>query len=307
MLKQPVPVFIPKPKLIIQKRKTPAAESKSLAPMPRISPLVEDDKEKHVQCPYCHADLTSNEAPVLPSAVQEALDAIRAADAAHAARRAQMIREGKFVDARDKDRKVHPHAKFRFCQLHTLELETKPLAAKHGYPVVLDRDALAASVRKSEKDLKAIIDRELDSQFREKAEQLYTQMSVHKVRNQESVMARFHEYLPGYYGPQGAEVIMNELQAMFLTKPVYLTKEKAHPQLPSEYVQQVLVPEAAARAIQRDRGISYDRAVATMHDTQDMGSKLFPIIESDNDASDAEDDANRDENDTDHDQDDESD
>lgn len=58
------------------------------------------------------------------------------------------------------------------------------------------------------------------------------------------------------------------LAAMFIESQ-FLTPERAHPQKPVEYIQQVLIPETAMRLIQEDRSILQQRDV-TLEEAQEV-------------------------------------
>lgn len=58
-------------------------------------------------------------------------------------------------------------------------------------------------------------------------------------------------YKTGYYGSKGSAVIQDALSTMFLHTGM-LTNALTTPQLPLEYLQQVLVPEAALVLIRQD-------------------------------------------------------
>ncbi|CAB4401839.1 unnamed protein product [Rhizophagus irregularis] len=55
---------------------------------------------------------------------------------------------------------------------------------------------------------------------------------------------------PGYYGPCDAIVIAETLRKLFIDTKI-LTKSLTIPQIPMEYLQEVLIPEAAVRLIQK--------------------------------------------------------
>ena len=103
-------------------------------------------------------------------------------------------------------------------------------------------------------------------------------------------MNRFQHSLPGYYGPKGAAVILGVLTKMYLNTG-YLKKHLVSPQLPLEFLQQVMVPEAGFRLIRQDitdpnnvvPGLT-EKAKEMMLDSIDYGSAIFPADGIDDDS-----------------------
>ncbi|CAB5369155.1 unnamed protein product [Rhizophagus irregularis] len=75
-----------------------------------------------------------------------------------------------------------------------------------------------------------------------------------------NLMSRIESFQPGYYGPRGAIVIAETLRKLFIDTKI-LTKSLTIPQTPMEYLQEVLIPEAAVRLIQEDKDITAEKAV----------------------------------------------
>ncbi|KAI9467540.1 hypothetical protein BDB00DRAFT_865035 [Zychaea mexicana] len=95
----------------------------------------------------------------------------------------------------------------------------------------------------------------------------YSQHSRSVAQSVFARMARAEKILPGYYGPRGMQIIMDSANTA--------------PMPPLQFVQQILVPEMAARLIQEDKNVSYDDAVDIMKKSAKFGSAVNPTIDSD--------------------------
>lgn len=85
--------------------------------------------------------------------------------------------------------------KFRFCQLHTLELNIKPDGIKSGFPVDLDFTGLGTRVESLVPALTQVINGDVNSPYRDIALAAYKDMGVHKARSAMGVMSRFEKTL----------------------------------------------------------------------------------------------------------------
>ncbi|ORZ24630.1 hypothetical protein BCR42DRAFT_403336 [Absidia repens] len=260
----------------------------------RIHEDMETDSKSKTQCPYCHESLTIDSKDInnaddqlpatLPPILQLELDKINVAEKKyHEERKGQ-----KHLDDLPKRRFVSNMDQFRFCQLHILELKVKPEGIRLGYPIDLDFTELGKRVESLRPELERVINGKIDSTYRNIALAAYKDMGLHKARNTMGVLARFEKTLPGYYGPKGASIIMSKLNDILLHTG-FLTKDKTYPQLPLEYIQQVLVPEAGWRLIQEDlikKGCYDDinmhgadqmkeKAMETMTYSVDFGIKMY--------------------------------
>lgn len=93
---------------------------------------------------------------------------------------------------------------------------------------------------------------------------------------------------PGYYGSKGSSKIVEVLVKMFIETQI-LTHESARPQVPIEYIQQVLVPETGVRLILEDRRdgvggggegegeLTVEEAQAIMLDSVEFGNYVHDI------------------------------
>ncbi len=75
------------------------------------------------------------------------------------------------------------------------------------------------------------------------------------------------------------------LASMFIESQI-LTPERAHPQKPVEYIQQVLIPETAMRLIQQDRSalqqrdVTLEEAQAVMTHSVEFGGYVHDVEQS---------------------------
>ncbi|KAI9308622.1 RTC4-like domain-containing protein [Cunninghamella echinulata] len=262
-----------------------------------VSKLIELDdtdsmmeSKKVIKCPYCHDILNNDSSVLLPKVLQEALDKIKNADQQYDDYRKQE----NYHNDLPKRRRVTNMDQFTFCQLHQLELKIKPEGIKKGYPIDIDFIQLETRVKNLHSEILKLINQETSCHFRTLAIKAYSKFGKHKARNTISVMNRFEDTLPGYYGPKGAAIMMNTLTTMFLHTGI-ITKEKVQPQLPVEYIQQVLVPETGLLLIQEDinnskilnkgaeqllEGLSSQKlkhhALSIMTDSREFGNRLYP-------------------------------
>ncbi|KAG2228778.1 hypothetical protein INT48_001717, partial [Thamnidium elegans] len=128
------------------------------------------------------------------------------------------------------------------CRMHKVELVMKPLGKKKGYPTQIDFEAIDGRIKQFKQELVDIIEGKQDSLFLRNVLEVHKELGPVKARQATSIMNRFEETLPGYYGNRGSHYIMETLSEIFL-KSNYLDKSKTVPLTPIEYIQQVLVPE----------------------------------------------------------------
>ncbi|KAG1251223.1 hypothetical protein G6F68_012388 [Rhizopus microsporus] len=138
--------------------------------------------------------------------------------------------------------------KHEFCKLHRLELVLKPLAKRCGYPESINFDAIGKRIENYKSQLDDIIAGRIQSKFKNTVMEDYDEFGAVKARSEISVLGRVERCLPGYYGSKGSVAISDALTKLYLQTGL-LTKEITKPQLPLEYIQQILVPEVGLRLI----------------------------------------------------------
>ncbi|UZO27839.1 uncharacterized protein OCT59_020026 [Rhizophagus irregularis] len=98
----------------------------------------------------------------------------------------------------------------------------------------------------------------------------YRDKGKNKINSPMSLMSRIESFQPGYYGPRGAIVIAETLRKLFIDTKI-LTKSLTIPQTPMEYLQEVLIPEAAVRLIQEDKDITAEKTREIMLESVRFG------------------------------------
>lgn len=268
-----------------KKQKTDYDTTSEMETFVQASKENESNKDKKV-CPYCSEllfPLTEN--------LEKALLDIEEKDRRHERRQLADFAKlentpslSKPLNMVDK-RVVSIEEKDAFCKLHKLELVWKPQAAKRGYPTKIDFDGLEKRVRNFDTELKLIIQNKCKSDFRKVAEDAYKNLGKNKARSTISLMDRFERSLPGYYGPKGSSVILSALTKLYMDTG-YLQKELKSPQMPLEFLQQVMVPEVGHRLIRQDLhrkgtgapipGLN-EKSRAVMEESREYGIAMFPV------------------------------
>ncbi|KAF9981709.1 hypothetical protein BGZ75_006931 [Mortierella antarctica] len=159
--------------------------------------------------------------------------------------------------------KISLMEKFEFCRIHDAEALVVPMGLREEYPMHIDFSKLDERVSKMEAELRGIIERSVRSPYLDRALKKYERMGTLGARRPHVVLAN-----PGYYGSKGSAEMFRILAAMFIESN-FLTPERAHPQKPVEYIQQVLIPETAMRLIQEDRSLLQQREV-TLEEAQEV-------------------------------------
>lgn len=243
-----------------------------------------DDKDKK-KCPFCSEVLFP-----LNRAIADGLGKIQKRDQEHKERELKLMEKenssSSFGFQMIAKRQVSTEEKDAFCGLHYRELITKPEGYNKKYPTIINFEAIPKRIERFDTELRDIIRGRIASDYRNLAETAYEEQGMTKARSAMSVMLRFEHTLPGYYGPKGSSVIFDVLSNLYL-KSGFLSKNLVSPQLPIEFIQQVLVPEAGFRLIRQDlikaaADIPPEctvKAKQIMTESCDYGSAMFPMEE----------------------------
>ncbi|KAI7898068.1 RTC4-like domain-containing protein [Cokeromyces recurvatus] len=237
---------------------------------------VQREEEEKPQCPYCSEFLFP-----MTDAIEHALKVIKTKDKAYEERHHVTT---SFKGHATTLRPVSSMEKDAFCRLHKLELVIKPQGAKEQYPCTIRFHELPERIVKYDKELRQIIKNKIPSHYRQIAEGAYLKLGENKARGTMGMMHHFEASLPGYYGPRGASVILETLSKMYLEDSDVLKTQLKSPQLPMEFLQQVLVPEVGVRLIRDDLFKKYGvkpemtrRAQEIIEESREYGNAMFPV------------------------------
>ncbi|KAG0035609.1 hypothetical protein BGZ81_005587 [Podila clonocystis] len=156
------------------------------------------------------------------------------------------------TDSEPEAGKVSLVDQFEFCRIHMAEMTFVPEGLRKNYPVSINFDELDARVEQMKGELQDIIEDNVQSRYLERVKKTYKSLGTMGARQPAVMLATVQDTQPGYYGSKGAERLFEILVRMFIESNI-LTYKLAHPQRPSEYVQQVLIPEAGLRLIAEDQ------------------------------------------------------
>ncbi|CDH48516.1 hypothetical protein RO3G_09472 [Lichtheimia corymbifera JMRC:FSU:9682] len=206
-------------------------------------------------CPYCNEVFPKGE---MTDRLKRALKMIKQKDEAYAEQEIEHRMKrvtGKHKELLKKQMKVKRPVdsleQHFFCRLHRAELVVRKEGRAKNYPEEIRFNDIQSRLERLRGELEKIIRQEKKSQFRDIALKAYEEMGKNKARSTLGVMARVDNIMTGYYGSKGSGVIQDALSTMFLHTGM-LTNAMTKPQLPLEYLQQVLVPEAALVLIRQD-------------------------------------------------------
>ncbi|RCH86958.1 hypothetical protein CU097_008141 [Rhizopus azygosporus] len=248
-------------------------------------------------CPYCGDILEP-----MTNSLRKYLEQKETKDRAHEQKQlARLKRENAqssfgTADWIVEQRRVSTTDKHEFCKLHHIELVVKKQGNERGYPESIDFKGIEKRILGFKSQLDNVIDGKVKSKFKDIALNAYSEFGQSKARSAVNVLVRLENCVPGYYGPRGSAVITEVLSKLYLQSGI-LTKELTQPQLPLEYIQQVLMPEAGLRLIRQDllnksrRGHTSifhalpippnltETAEKVMTESREYGAAMFPEAE----------------------------
>ncbi|KAF9219734.1 hypothetical protein BS17DRAFT_654616, partial [Gyrodon lividus] len=223
-------------------------------------------------CPYCDEELPSYPTPILQNLLV-------------------IARKKSCADPRP--RNAHglkaPLATYiSVCQRHRFESHQLPIAIERGWPKTIDFTKVPARVKAMKKELEAIIldsdnNADADDQPRgPRSRSVFWMEMVKEVKKQGSrtvvgvkgQFASFEKTQPGYYGEQGSVIIHQTLFDLF--PPSSFDVSLIIPLAPAEFIQRILVPEAAVRLIAQDLCADIEDAIITLRESAQYGVAMFP-------------------------------
>ncbi|KAH9924827.1 RTC4-like domain-containing protein [Amylocystis lapponica] len=186
------------------------------------------------------------------------------------------------------------------CQRHRFESHQVPHAQQMGWPVEIDWERVGPRVEALRDQLEEIV-RDVDEEFLpgahrrdedEEDEDRYAGCprkgsifwrdvvkSVRKTGSRQTAgvrgqFASFSKTQPGYYGELGYVIIHQTIYNLFpLTS---FDSDATLPLTPTDFVQLILVPEAAVALIMEDLGQDRATAINTLRDSAEYGVAMFP-------------------------------
>ncbi|KAH7885744.1 RTC4-like domain-containing protein [Phlebopus sp. FC_14] len=247
-------------------------------------PPVEEDsidigyaKDPTTICPYCDEDLPAHPTPPLQNLLATA-------------------RRKSYADPRPRNPRglKAPLAIYiSVCQRHRFETHHLPIAIERGWPTSIDFKKVPDRVKRMKAELEAII---LDNGYCDDGEEddiddisggprsrsVFWREVRKEVRKQGSrtvvgvkgQFASFEKTQPGYYGEQGSNIIHQTLFNLF--PPSSFDASLIAPLSPAEFIQRILVPEAAVRLIAQDLCADIGDAIATLRESAQYGVAMFP-------------------------------
>ncbi|CAB4427565.1 unnamed protein product [Rhizophagus irregularis] len=142
---------------------------------------------------------------------------------------------------------------FEFYHAHIGEMQIIPDGIKKGYPIMIDFNSIPKRIENFSTDLLDICKKKVKSFYRDNFIREYCDKGKNKINSPMSLMSRIESFqIYIYYGPY----------SVIITK--ILTKSLTIPQIPMEYLQEVLISEAAVRLIQEDKDITAEKACEIM-------------------------------------------
>ena len=183
-----------------------------------------------------------------------------------------------------------PRARFQYCKSHE-NASILEQGKEMGYPTSFDFDDVRLRITSMLKEFKTFLANGNESEF---LNTLRKQTSHKNVATPMSMFNVFELTQPGYYGPQGAELI-SKIMMDNLANQIRNTN-KLHDALRFcggvfGYVNCVLVPEVGVRLIMEDLSVTRDKARGILRASVAYGAVVNQAVEvSDGDDDDKEDD-----------------
>ncbi|KIK93689.1 hypothetical protein PAXRUDRAFT_828700 [Paxillus rubicundulus Ve08.2h10] len=268
---------------LVKKRKD--SQSGALAQLEYLNdpPMEEDSvdlgytRDPSTACPYCDEPLPSHPTPFLRNLLVTA-------------------RTKSYPDPRPRNPRglKAPLATYiSACQRHRFESHQLPIAIERGWPKTIDFAKVPARVKSMKKELVAIIldgdalgdDENPNADDKLKGPRnrsVFWREMVNEVKKQGSravvglkgQFASFEKTQPGYYGEQGSVIIHQTLFDLF--PPSSFDVSLITPLAPAEFIQRILVPEAAVRLIAQDLCADIEDAIVTLRESAQYGVAMFP-------------------------------
>ncbi|KAA1125553.1 hypothetical protein PGTUg99_018938 [Puccinia graminis f. sp. tritici] len=161
---------------------------------------------------------------------------------------------------------------------HNNETEVIPMGLAQGWPTSIDFAALYTRVKSLSGHLWMIARKEHPSEFFENALLDWATLGRTKCQSVFYDINSFDVEQPGYYGPQGFDVINQTLYPHFVGSGNTMTDRLAHPLSPEYFLRKVLIPEVALALIAEDLQLTPQDPLVlkTLEESQKYGLAMFP-------------------------------
>ncbi|KAG1739723.1 RTC4-like domain-containing protein [Suillus lakei] len=247
--------------------------------------LIEDDwldedsygvVDPSTMCPYCDEPLPLNPTPQMENLL------ITAKQKSHADSR----------PGNPRGLKAPLGIYISVCQQHHFETHSLPEAIEKGWPKSIDFKKVPKRVESMKSTLEDIItdadrccddeDSADDSTRGPRARSVFWRELKKEIKKQgcravtgvKGQIAMFEKTQPGYYGELGLLIIHQTLYNLFPFSS--FDTSSIAPLTPADFVQLVLVPEAAVGLIMQDLHIERDEAIITLRESSQYGVGMFP-------------------------------
>ncbi|KAI0305987.1 RTC4-like domain-containing protein [Multifurca ochricompacta] len=166
------------------------------------------------------------------------------------------------------------------CKRHRFEAHQVPQAIAKGWPMKIDFRRVRGRVEKLGSGLGKLVRGEGNA----RDESIYWTTvikEVHKLgsRAASGVKGQFESFektQPGYYGELGSMILHQTLYNMF--PPSSFDAQSITPLTPQEFIQRILVPEAALSLIMEDTRQDQMQALQTMRESSGYGWQCFRTL-----------------------------
>ncbi|OAX33804.1 hypothetical protein K503DRAFT_725367 [Rhizopogon vinicolor AM-OR11-026] len=178
------------------------------------------------------------------------------------------------------------------CQRHHFETHILPEAIENGWPQSINFKKVPKRVEGMKGALEAIIadadkcnededsgdvdprDLRIGSFFWREVKKEIKKQGSRTVTGVKGQFTSFEKTQPGYYGELGSLIIHQTLYNLFPFSS--FNASSIAPFTPAEFIQRVLVPEAAVGLIMQDLHLDKDEAIVTLRESSQYGVAMFP-------------------------------
>ncbi|KAI5116349.1 hypothetical protein M0805_002254 [Coniferiporia weirii] len=223
----------------------------------------EERPDPNTLCPYCDMPFPTDPSPLLTNMVNR-------------------IRKISYRDPRPSNAlglKAPLLSYVNMCQRHQFEATLLPQARAKGWPTYINFTALPVRVKALKSQLESYMLNKESSLFWLELKKEIDKKGVRRVMGISDQFNTFEKSQPGYYGEQGSVIIYQTLYSLFPVQSI--DARRVAPLTPTEFIQRVLVPEAATALVQEDMGFD-DKgdAVRTLRESSKFGTAMFPDMDS---------------------------